>query len=431
MFPPPPPAYPAPAFFGGHPQSSAPDFSVLPDWLRHPAAGPAPAPSFPPQQPPSQGLQTGPPAPPGQWFGGPPGRWVAGDGGQRVDAHVFHDERTRGRSRDRRRRGGADAVPDARTLAASMGKNAFADFVSSCLSQVDTEEFARIWPQVPRDVRSVVWRAPPDVTVDVEQLPEPERAPMRVRLNELRRERCKMLSGPKQQYQWDEQAWVFTPMSRVTSQRFWQLFRIIPLADADPSKWARTIAFLKDSPVKGSSFKSDLTHSIDQSARLHSRSRSPPRDRPQHQSMQSAGSGRDSLRALAIGSPESKRAPPDSNSAQFHDWVHERVQVDIANFNLASWEVSKDRRYQKKVKPVDALGGMCSLTLMNDVYQSTVQIYVRKLEKAIKGLHANSKEAKALTALCISLNIDGGVKDGNIIPLLARLRALDMVQAPP
>ena len=60
-----------------------------------------------------------------------------------------------------------------------------------------------------------------------------------------------MLSQPNQQRQWDDQSWVFTPMSRTTSQRFWQLFRAIPLANPDPAKWARTLAFLKDAPEQG------------------------------------------------------------------------------------------------------------------------------------------------------------------------------------
>ena len=68
---------------------------------------------------------------------------------------------------------------------------------------------------------------------------------------------------------------------------------------------------------------------------------------------------------------------------------------------------------------------------MSDAYQATVQIYVRKLEKATSGLRAQSKEAKALNDLCKALNLDATFKDHkDLVPFLARLRALDMVQGP-
>jgi len=374
-------------------------------------------------------------APPGQWRSSdqlPPGQWHGGQAPPASERTSERKSRSRGRNHRHRRRDTPGTDPS--SLAATMDKSAFADFVLESLTHVDVEEFARIWPQVPRDVRAVVWRPPPNVTVDVDSLPENERAPMRACLNELRRERCKLLSQPKQQWQWDNQSWVFTPMSREVSQRFWQLFRTIPLCDPDPAKWGRTLTFLKDAPVKGTPFKADSTHAIDHSARTTSRSPSPPgnlrgQGSPARDSS-ARGSARESLRALAIGSPDAKPPPSDSKSEEFHKWVEERVKVDTANFSLEKWEVSKTHRLPKKTKPGDALATMSPLSLMSDAYQSTVQIYVRKLEKAINGLHGSSKEAKALTALCSSLNIDGGIRDHNLVSFLARLRAIDMVSAP-
>ena len=76
------------------------------------------------------------------------------------------------------------------------------------------------------------------------------------------------------------------------------------------------------------------------------------------------------------------------------------------------------------------MAALTPLNRMTEAYQSTVQIYIRKLEKAVTVLHGGSKEAKVLNALCTALNIEGGIKDSNLIPFLAWLRALDMVQGP-
>ena len=53
------------------------------------------------------------------------------------------------------------------------------------------------------------------------------------RINELRQERCVLLSSPSQRH-WEDESWTMTPKSRETCGRFWELFRFIPLAPNNP-----------------------------------------------------------------------------------------------------------------------------------------------------------------------------------------------------
>ena len=67
---------------------------------------------------------------------------------------------------------------------------------------------------------------------------------------------------------------------------------------------------------------------------------------------------------------------------------------------------------------------------MSEAYRCIFQTYQRKLGKVVEQLRPNSAEGKALCALCAALDIDGDFKQLGFVDLLARLRALEMVQAP-
>ena len=77
---------------------------------------------------------------------------------------------------------------------------------------------------------------------------ESERKTMCRKINELRRERCIMLSSPSQREHWHDETWTMTLMSREICRRFREIFRIIPLATSNPVKWKSTLEYLKKRP---------------------------------------------------------------------------------------------------------------------------------------------------------------------------------------
>ena len=139
----------------------------------------------------------------------------------------------------------------ASVLAASISRREFLAFVAAGLELVNPDEFKAVWADMPKPLRSVVYLPPPGSIVDVKTLPEAQRPAMYAKLNELRRERCMPLSDPtQQQQQWANEAWSLVPMSKITKDHFWEIFRVLPITSADPSKWASALKFLKDCPEK-------------------------------------------------------------------------------------------------------------------------------------------------------------------------------------
>ena len=106
------------------------------------------------------------------------------------------------------------------------------------------------------------------------------------------------------------------------------------------------------------------------------------------------------------------------------------MDVDTANLNFSSWEVSKSHRLPKKAKFRDALAAMPKIEIMGEAYQQVFQIYKRRLERAAQNLRPSSKEGKALSSLAHAQNLDGVITDSSFLILLARFRTLDMVQGP-
>ena len=75
---------------------------------------------------------------------------------------------------------------------------------------------------------------------------------------------------------------------------------------------------------------------------------------------------------------------------------------------------------------------MPDTALMCPEYEPVFKLYKKKFEALLDGLKLSTRAAKPLKELCEALNIDvGGRGDtSSLALLLARLRALDMVQRP-
>lgn len=170
------------------------------------------------------------------------------------------------------------------------------------------------------------------------------------------------------------------------------------------------------------------------------RYRSPPGSSHRRESDDNRSSaGRDNLRALAMASPKSASlcvANPPQSRESFAKWVTERVQVDSANLTCESLEVSGKRKFDKKLTPAKALQSLPPLQAMSDIYQDVYQVYARRLGRAIEsisGAKRNSKAWQSLKRTSTALNIElptGKFDETALAQLLARMRALDMVERP-
>ena len=122
--------------------------------------------------------------------------------------------------------------------------------VEVCLQSLGPKGFKKLFNNLPREFRVVVWEAPEDVITDVDTLPEGRKQEMQAKINSLRRERCSPLCSPSQREFWENESWTMTPMSRAVCKRFWELFRVLPITTTDPAKcssWHRLEAtVLKD-----------------------------------------------------------------------------------------------------------------------------------------------------------------------------------------
>ena len=374
--------------------------------------------------------------------GMPPGTWTPPFHPGRNEPKSSNTSQSPDRRREhgrKRRRTHPPASKDAEGLLGSLGREAFLEFLESALRLISPDDFHTLWGKLPHGHQVVAWRPPPDVVTDVESLQEHERAPMRMKINDIRRERCKLLSTPKQQAHWDNEGWVITPMSRQCNTHFWQLFRLLPLATTDATKWKATLRYLKDCPEKGNNLKADHHLSIDSNARVESPSDEPgggaqdsrrPRD--------STAPGLDRLRSLAAQSPRkqaSRKAgdggAPEAEGSDFDKWLCDRVEVDTERLTTDNLEISRSHRFSKRTKPSEALARMPHISVMGEAYQCVYQLYSRKLTRLVGSIRGTSKEGKALNALCDTLNIERNLKDSDLPKLFARLRALDMTKTPP
>ena len=84
------------------------------------------------------------------------------------------------------------------------------------------------------------------------------------------------------------------------------------------------------------------------------------------------------------------------------------------------------------MSPSEALASLMPMHALSPAYGAVYEIYLRKFNRLMTGMKGSSAEGKALTKLCSALNIDFKVKEPAALPeLLARLRAMDMIRAPP
>ncbi|CAJ1339532.1 unnamed protein product, partial [Effrenium voratum] len=328
----------------------------------------------------------------------------------------------------------APVTPQA--LEAEMGKADFNCFVLDCLLRLSSDDFADVWVGLPRELRAVAWRPPPGIIVDIDSLKGPERMQMCAKLNTLRRERCVKLASPKQQAHFEDENWTITPMSRLVCSRFWECFRLIPLASTNESKWKATVKYLSKCPEKPESH-GDVSRHMDLSTRPSDPSASTPslpttaaqHDRPDRAATPKKGFP--ALSALARASPakpvvSGPPAPSDQNSEEFAGWVADRITADAEGLTLDSVEVKQSNRFPCKLKPSAALKTLPPLGVMSPVYQQAFQFYLRKFQGLLADVSLSSAPAKSLKRLCDALNLDVKGKDAQVPEILARLRATDM-----
>ena len=112
--------------------------------------------------------------------------------------------------------------------------------------------------------------------------------------------------------------------------------------------------------------------------------------------------------------------------------MKERVEADTANLTGSSFKIDRSKRFKKKTSVGDALASLSSLNAMSDNYQDVYSIYLRRLKRLIAGAAKNSSDWKGLKATAAALNIDlgGRFAEADFIKLLARLRALDLIEQP-
>jgi hypothetical protein len=99
---------------------------------------------------------------------------------------------------------------------------------------------------------------------------------------------------------------------------------------------------------------------------------------------------------------------------------------------LENIEVTPSRRFRNKIRPSEALAEMPDTAMMCSEYDPVFKAYIKKYEKLLGGVKLQHKTAKHLKDLCTALNIDvgGKLEARTLAKLLARLRALVMVQRP-
>jgi hypothetical protein len=121
-----------------------------------------------------------------------------------------------------------------------------------------------------------------------------------------------------------------------------------------------------------------------------------------------------------------------SDTAGFEEYVTEKVEADTGNFSLKDFSIDKKMKLKKKSIPSKALQEMASLNAMSDLYKNVFKVYLRCLTHAIDGLAKKSTEYRQLKSVAEALNIDVSKPgDKELAEILARLRALELVEKPP
>ena len=352
----------------------------------------------------------------------------------------------RSRSRRRSRRGGhhgrdpSQSGPEDSRLPATALLPA-----AETLQGIDTHTFRKWWLLLPKHLKDVAFEAPPDVVVDIDSIRDPtERISMCIRLNELRRDRIRKLAPPRLQPFYDEDGIKIVPMSRSTERHFWETFHKVPLSTTDMARWKIVSRWLDDCPEKPPPRK-DFARAV------HFASADLPAIAPPEMPRQPATGGLSSsplgaLRRLADEGPLTPRqtskprpgdgAPEglkggDACENDFLTWVEQRARAATTDLSLSSLTLDKRHRFTKKTTAASALKSLPPLPAMSEAYALVYAAFLGRLQRLLKGLNPRSADSRALQATCAALNIQFGKCDPELPLLLARLKALELMDSPP
>ena len=223
------------------------------------------------------------------------------------------------------------------------GNEMFTKFLSEAIQFLQPPEFRKFWDSVPRHLRGLVLEPPPDVVLDVGSLPPKDQPAMYIRLNDLRRERCRPLATPEQRKYWVDDDWMIVPMSKTAYKHFWDVNRSVPLNTSDPVHWAAVAKYLEKCPHKPE--RGEHKKFLDRNCRSGENGVSPVKRQNPDSEMQHPKSP---VLGPRSGQSPGNRSAPNLDSPEFEPWVMKRVEVDTAGFKLDTFEVAKSRKFEKK-----------------------------------------------------------------------------------
>ena len=114
------------------------------------------------------------------------------------------------------------------------------------------------------------------------------------------------------------------------------------------------------------------------------------------------------------------------------DLIRERFEADTANLTGGSFTIDKKRKFSRKITVANALNQVQEDN-GEEALNNLAAGYVRRLNRLLGSLpraHKHWKELKK-TATALNIEVAGKWKNEQFIELLARLRALDLFNAPP
>ena len=285
------------------------------------------------------------------------------------------------------------------------------------------EQFRRTFNSLPKEFQAIAFEPPEGIIVDTKSIKEDDaRIKMCMRINELRRERLLPLAAPQNVKYYQAEGTKILALSKIAERHFWDLFRKIPIGTTNVSQWKNVLRYVDDCPEKPLQKEPDAAtcdFGDGLKGQASAKEASPPRR------ALPLATGMEALRAMATNSPIK---PGGLNDRAI--FLQKAVESDTANMSWKTIEINKGRCLPKKTSPEQALKALPGTRALSEEYQVVYQIYLRKFSKLLEKVTPRSAEGKALTALCNKLNIDISKGNSMLDELLARLRALDMVERP-
>ena len=254
-------------------------------------------------------------------------------------------------------------VPDPRRLFADLGPQRVADHALECLRLLSPSQkkIEDIWYQFPSELRKVAYGVFPGIHVEIDSIrDESERKTMCRKINELKRERCIMLSSPAQREHWHDETWTNPPPVLGDPPH---------LAISNPVKWKSTLEYLKkcpETPDRGNPTRCIDASTMESPHRVRAHARSPnmrtstPQRHPSRH--ESSPRGLEGLSRMAR-TPPSPHSPGRGSSQSFRELVRRRVEVDIANLSADDFEITRANRFPRKMKPLGCTAGVASSRL--------------------------------------------------------------------